>query len=48
MFYSPEHTWAYEPVLRQDEQAVFTVPVAEYGIVIKLRDGTEYVIEDID
>jgi len=50
MFYSPKHEWAYEPLFQDDiadvPRAVFNVPAPEYGIVIKLKDGTQYVIED--
>lgn len=51
MFYSPATQWAYEPVfLPQGDEALFNVPnqSGEFGIVIKLKDGTEYVIADED
>lgn len=51
MFYSPKHQWAYEPLFQEDntQRAVFDLPVApEYGVVIKLKDGSEYVIPDYD
>lgn len=54
MFYSPVNQWAYEPVFVSSPHPVnefmFNVPnqSGEFGIVIKLKDGTEYVIADED
>jgi len=51
MFYSPNDKWAYEPVFVDQavNTATFNINQPEqYGIVITLKDGTSYCIEDED